>query len=207
LDITDESWISGWVSFGPDRSRRGCDMPELLAAGPEKAVLLGFLRQQRSAVHHAVYGLNDEQARAVPTASRLSLGGLVKHLARTERGWLDLLQQQGAGDGPQQYLAGFVMAPHETLAQLAQQYRDVAAHTEAVLASIDDLGAAVPLPPGLPWLPAGTTHLSARWVLLHLIEETARHGGHADVIRESLDGATAPELRRAVESITGSTGS
>ena len=74
-----------------------------------------------------------------------------------------------------------------------------AARTEEVIAGFDDLGRPVPVPKGVPWFPAEIEAWSVRWVLLHLIEEVARHAGHADIVRESLDGATAIPLMAAVE--------
>ena len=78
-------------------------------------------------------------------------------------------------------------------------YNDVADETAAALAEISDLGQAVPVPQGVPWFPDDVDAWSVRWVLLHLIQETARHAGHADIVRESLDGATAFPLLAAVE--------
>jgi hypothetical protein len=76
---------------------------------------------------------------------------------------------------------------------------DVANHTEKIVADLPDLGAPLPATqPGVPWIPAGLVW-SPRWVLLHLIEETARHAGHADIVRESLDGATCWTLMAAAE--------
>lgn len=68
---------------------------------------------------------------------------------------------------------------------------------DAVIAEIPDLGRTVPVPEGMAWFPDDITACSLRWVLLHLIEETARHAGHADIIRESRDGATAIPLMAA----------
>jgi Protein of unknown function (DUF664) len=77
-------------------------------------------------------------------------------------------------------------------------YDEVAKETEAVVAGIADLGQPVPVPKGVPWFP-DIEAWSVRWVLLHLIEETARHAGHADIVRESIDGATMYELMAAAE--------
>lgn len=66
--------------------------------------------------------------------------------------------------------------------------------TREVVGAISDLGRPVPVPKGVPWFPDDLDEWSVRWVLLHLIEETARHAGHADIIRESVDGATSGPL-------------
>ena len=78
-------------------------------------------------------------------------------------------------------------------------YDAVARETEAVIGKIADLGQAVPVPPGVPWFPDDVEAWTVRWVLLHLITETARHAGHADIVREAVDGATAFPLMAAAE--------
>lgn len=77
-------------------------------------------------------------------------------------------------------------------------YEQVAAETEAIIAGIADLDQPVPVPDA-PWFPSDSPPWSVRWVLLHLIEETARHAGHADIVREAIDGATAFPLMAAAE--------
>ncbi len=73
------------------------------------------------------------------------------------------------------------------------------ADTEAVIGAIDDLGRDVPVPKGVPWYPDDIDTWSVRWVLLHLVEEIARHAGHADIVREAVDGATFHPLMAAAE--------
>jgi uncharacterized damage-inducible protein DinB len=170
----------------------------------ERQQLLAFLDHQREAVVHACYGLSNEQARATSTASPLSLGGLVKHLAQGERQWIARLgatpaPEEGADPSAamEEYFAGFRLANGESLAGVLQNYRVVAAETDAAIADEPELNRTVELPPA-PWLPAGS--ITVRWILLHLIEETARHAGHADLIRESLDGALSGPLMAAAES-------
>jgi uncharacterized damage-inducible protein DinB len=168
----------------------------------ERTGLLAYLAQQRHVIRIAAYGLTDEQARATPTASALSVGGLIKHVAATERGWLDTVLQRtrnARDEADAGYAANFHLGPEDTLAEVLDHYAEVAEETERTIAAIPDLGQAVPVPQGVPWFPADVPAWSVRWVLLHLIEETARHAGHADIIRESLDGATAFELMAAVE--------
>jgi hypothetical protein len=156
----------------------------------EREGLLAYLAHQRHSLRVTAFGLTDEQARMAPSASVLSVGGLIKHVAQTEQGWIDtVLQRERPGTDEDWYGSGFVLGPDETLEDVLAFYADVAAETESVIASIDDLGQAVPVPPA-PWNPSDIEAWSVRWVLLHLIEETARHGGHADIVRESIDGAT-----------------
>lgn len=168
----------------------------------EREGLVAYLAQQRDALRIAAFGLTDEQARAAPSASSLSVGGLIKHAASTEQGWIDMVlqRQPAAGDDAQDdYLANFRLAPDETLSGVLDLYAEVAKETESVIAGIADLGQPVPVPAGVPWFPDDVDAWSVRWVLLHLIEETARHAGHADIVRESIDGATAHPLMAAAE--------
>jgi uncharacterized damage-inducible protein DinB len=168
----------------------------------ERSALLAFLAQQRHLVRVAAHGLTDEQARATPSASELSVGGLIKHLASTERGWIDMVLQRPPAsreEGAAQYETGFALLPAETLADVLEAYSAVAAGTESAIAGVADLGQAVPVPKEVPWFPSDVEAWSVRWVLLHLIEETARHAGHADIVRQSIDGATAIPLLAAAE--------
>ena len=160
--------------------------------------LLVFLEHLRKAVRNATYGLREDQARLQPTPSGLSLGGLVKHLTDAERGWTDRILGVPPSDTAfDDYMASFVLSEDETLATVLLQYEGTCAQTDAVTSEIDDLGRRVPLPVA-PWFP-DPEGCTVRWILLHLIEETARHAGHADIIREALDGALSGPLMAAVE--------
>jgi uncharacterized damage-inducible protein DinB len=160
--------------------------------------LLVFLEHQREAVRNATYGLREDQARLKPTPSGLSLGGLVKHLTDAEHGWTDRILGVPPSDTAfDDYMASFVLSEDETLAAVLLQYEEACAQADAVLGGIDDLGRRVPLPEA-PWFP-DPEGCTVRWILLHLIEETARHAGHADIIREALDGALSGPLMAAVE--------
>jgi uncharacterized damage-inducible protein DinB len=164
----------------------------------ERDGLLAYLDQQRHVLRVAAHGLTEEQARATPTRSALSVGGLVKHVALTERGWIDtVLQRAPAADAETAYEDGFRLVDGETLADVLEMYDQVAAETAEVVAGLP-LDHPVPVPPA-PWNPQDVEAWSLRWVLLHLIEETARHAGHADIVREHVDGATAFELLAAAE--------
>jgi uncharacterized damage-inducible protein DinB len=164
----------------------------------EREGLVSFLAQQRYVVRLATFGLTDEQARATPSASAFSLGGLLKHLALVERNWAAMIQQLPR-NSVDEYMDNLRLGPDETLASALQRYEDAARATDALISSIPDLGQPVPVPRGVPWFPQDVEAWSVRWVLLHLIQETARHAGHADIIRESLDGATAMPLMAAAE--------
>ncbi|HSL08173.1 MAG TPA: DinB family protein [Pseudonocardiaceae bacterium] len=178
-------------------------MPGLVApVADEREGLLAYLAQQRLVLRLTAHGLTDEQARAAPTASPLSVGGLIKHVTAAERGWIDIVLQR-LRTWPKEYYkdhqANFRLGPDETLADVLDLYDQAAKETDAVIVEISDLGQPVPVPQDMPWFPDEVTAWSVRWVLLHLIEETARHAGHADIIRESLDGATALPLMAAAE--------
>jgi uncharacterized damage-inducible protein DinB len=159
----------------------------------ERADLIGALDKHRGFLRQTVRGLTDEQAARRTTTSELSLGGLIKHVALVEEGWVAFIQQGPSAMGsPDQasmaaHATGFRMLPAETLAGLLDRYDQVARRTDDVVATLPSLDASHPLPDA-PWFEPGA-RWSARRVLLHIIAETAQHAGHADIIRESLDGA------------------
>jgi uncharacterized damage-inducible protein DinB len=157
----------------------------------ERDALVTFLAHQRHVVRIATHGLTDEQATLTPTRSALSLAGVVAHLTSVERSWAGAMSGSLPGEDAD--------ATPVRLPQLLEDYDGACAATDAVLSSVADLGARVPVPAGVRWAPADHPGWSVRWVLLHLIHETARHAGHADIIRESIDGATALPLMAAVE--------
>ncbi len=164
----------------------------------ERADLLEALRTHRYFLRHTVEGLTDEQARRTPTASALCLGGLIKHVASIEAGWADFAERGTEAmpsvegdvdpDSPlaQERANEFRLLPDETLAGVLAEYERVAARTDALVESLPDLGLAHPLP-SAPWFAPGATR-SARRVFVHIVAETAQHAGHADIIRESIDG-------------------
>ncbi len=172
----------------------------------ERELLLAFIAQQRDGIRFAAYGLTDEQARLTPTAGSLSIGGLVTHVTEMERGWIDLIPGARAGGASVRdqaaaesaYEDGFRLAPDRTLAAALQAMDAVAAETADAVRRTS-LDADVPVPKGVPWYPDDIDAWSVRWVLLHLIEEIGRHAGHADIVRESIDGATMYELMAGAE--------
>lgn len=176
------------------------------AAG-ERQTLIEFLKFNQNAFFSVAYGLTDEQARSTPSVSALSIGGLIKHAAGVQRGWV-----QRASSAPEfpppdprpveeqmaEYADQHVMREDETLSGLLDELR--AANAEALqLFAEKDLDTPVPVPPHVPWFPKDVEHWTVRWVALHLIEELTRHAGHADIIRESIDRATMYELMAAHE--------
>jgi uncharacterized damage-inducible protein DinB len=155
----------------------------------ERADLLAALAKARYFLRFTVRDLTDDQARQRTTVSELSLGGLIKHVAITERQWASFILEgpSAMGANEDEWAGGFQMLEGETLAGLLDRYEQVARRTDELVTTLPDLDAAQPLPEA-PWFPPGA-RWSARQVLLHVVAETAQHSGHADIIRESLDGA------------------
>ena len=165
----------------------------------ERELLLAYINQQRDGIRYAAFGLTDEQARRTPTAGTLSIGGLVTHVTAMERSWVDMiLQRESRVGGEDGYEEGFRLAPDRTLADALGELDEVATETAEVIRTTS-LDAAIPVPQGVPWYPDDVEAWSVRWILLHLIEEIGRHAGHADIVRESIDGATMYELMAAAE--------
>jgi len=158
----------------------------------ERADILEALGAHRGFLRRTVAGMTDGQAAARPTVSELCLGGLIKHVAATEARWAQFVT-----DGPAamemteasyaEHADTFRMLPGETLAGLLEEYDRVAAVTDALVVSLPSLDVEHPLPEA-PWFPPGATR-SARRVFTHIVGETAQHAGHADIIREAIDGA------------------
>jgi uncharacterized damage-inducible protein DinB len=161
----------------------------------ERSDLLEMLATQRNFLRYTTQGLTDEQARTRATVSELTLGGLVKHVADVERGWAVFIVEGPSALGNVSEMTeedwsrrrdGFRLLDGETLAGVLAEYEKVAAATDELVRTLPDLGATQPLP-SAPWFPP-QQRWSARRVLLHIIAETAQHCGHADIIRESIDG-------------------
>ena len=164
------------------------------AQGDERGALLSFIEEQRGGIRRALLGLTDEQASGKPSASELSLAGLLKHCAEVEQSWIARAKQEPPAIERDQsnWHETFQLVGDETVASQLAYWEQVAADTEKFIRSVPSLDDTFPLPPQ-PWFPP-EGRVSMRWVCLHLIRETARHAGHADIIRESLDGKTAFEL-------------
>ncbi|MGC9499803.1 DinB family protein [Streptomyces sp. WG7] len=164
------------------------------AQGDERGALLSFLAEQRGGIRRSVLGLTDEQAASRPTAGELSLAGLIKHVAEVEQGWIARAKQEppAVARDESNWHECFVLVGDETVASQLAYWEKVAAGTEAFVRSVSSLDDTFPLPDD-PWFPPDE-RVSMRWLCLHLIRETARHAGHADIIRESLDGASAWDL-------------
>jgi hypothetical protein len=162
----------------------------------ERADLLAMLAKARHFLRFTTRDLDDEQARQRTTVSELTLGGLIKHVTAVERNWASFIVR-GPSVAPdftnlteadyEAWANGFRLLPDETLGGVLAEYEDAAKHTDELVATLPSLDADHPLPPA-PWNPPGE-RWSARRTLLHIATETAQHAGHADIIRESIDGA------------------
>lgn len=172
------------------------------ASHDEITGLVNYLDQQLSAIRASSLGLTDEQARATPCRSALSVGGIVKHVAYGLRGATTTITNEGrtqiTGDAFAAHAASFALTEVETMRGTLAEFD---AAREACLAAI---AAADPdaefLAPPAPWHGIHDARPALlRYFLVHQIEETARHAGHADIIREQLDGVMVPMLQLTVE--------
>lgn len=164
------------------------DTGEVAAVADERTTLESFLDYYREAVKGKVRGVSEDDARRRLVPSATTLAGLIKHLSRVEASWFQhRLAQMDVEDVP--LLDGwlddperdFRVGPNETVDALIAQYDEQCALSREV-ATRFDLNEVVPHP--------ALGRVSARWIYLHMIEETARHVGHADILREQLDGST-----------------
>jgi uncharacterized damage-inducible protein DinB len=144
-------------------------------AGDETAILLALLRYQRESFLRSITGIDDTSASTSPVASGTTLLWLTNHIADAERIWLlHRFSSADPSDDP----------PHApTIAAASDRYRATWIITDQIIAANPDLGTECP-----PFDDGPT--VSLRWILAHLLEETARHAGHADILRELLDGTT-----------------
>jgi len=152
----------------------------------ERDALVAFLDVQRNALVRKVEGLSEVDARRVPTASALSLLSLLKHSAIWEERWFQgVVAGQPLADGwPEQESdipdAEFLLGDEDTVDQWLIRYGDASELSRGIVAS-RELNTVCAR--------ADVLDCNVRWVILHLIEETARHAGHADILRETLDGS------------------
>lgn len=157
--------------------------PVLARTGDERAVLTSFLDFHRAVLLRKLRGLPDADARRRLVPSATTLAGLVKHLTLVERNWFPTLLAPEPGDvyltSEEDAVASFTLSDQETIVGLTEEYERACARSRAVAASID-LDHVVPHPQ--------LGEVSLRWILVHMIEETARHAGHADILRELTDG-------------------
>ena len=157
--------------------------------GFEVQLLEQYLDVQREALLAKTEGLDREQLDRLHRPSALTLGGLLYHLSLAEEDWMEIhfagqpdrapfIDADWDADPDWQFRAPHEMSP----GQLRQRYRDACSRSRAVVHEASG-------PDQVSMKPVRGDHFTLRWILLHLIEETARHAGHADLLRESIDGS------------------
>lgn len=152
----------------------------------ERAGLSEFLNMQRDALINKVQGVSEEDARRATTVSSLSLLSLIKHSAIWERRWFQVIVagRSVPNEWPEVQTEEadptFQLTADDTVETLVAYYRHQIAASQEILDNFD-------LESPCVW--PEMAHVNLRWVALHMIEETARHAGHADIIREAIDGS------------------
>lgn len=157
----------------------------------ERTDLLKALAKARHFLKFTAQNLTHEQAASTPTASALCIGGLIKHVTSVERNWVLFIQEGAPAQSSfedvdwEARAKEFRLLPDESLADVIADYDRAAEETAQVVAELDSLDVSHPLPEA-PWFEKDSW--TARTVLMHIIAETAQHSGHADIIRETIDG-------------------
>ncbi|MEO6794766.1 MAG: DinB family protein [Mycobacterium sp.] len=161
----------------PPPSRRS------LATSGERETLEPFLDDYREILVRKVFGLSEAGARRNLVPSATTVGGLIKHLRWVEYGWFDQLLQEHIADNrrPHDREWEFKLSDDESLPTLVTGYRQQCEQSRQIAAKY-------PLDHTVPHRRLGC--VSLRWIYLHMIEETARHCGQIDILREQLDGVT-----------------
>ena len=144
----------------------------------EKETLLAFLGYLRTSVDRKMEGVSDDDARRALVASGTTLLGLLKHLAFVEVYWA---QRRFAGSDVDLHGDGFELDRRDTVRSVRRDYAEAGSRTDEIVTACADLDQP---------LARGRHGLTLRWMLAHLVEETARHAGHVDILRELLDGRT-----------------
>lgn len=166
-------------------------------ADQERENLISILADQRDLFRITLRGIDDEQARKRSTVSELTLGGLLHHLINCERHWTKVIieRDEHAQVDVAQFDGEYVMAPEETVQGLLATWDEVAEATTTLIRTVDSLDTSIPTPTA-PWTPE-REWWTVRYTLLHVLREIAHHSGHADIIREELDGQNSTYSRIA----------
>lgn len=171
----------------------------------EATSLVRYVDQQLAAIRAAVHGLTEDQASARPCRSALSVIGIIKHTADGMRGATRNLRE-GMRTGPltesdfSRYLSSFALVDGETARDVLQEFDAARAEYLAAIGDADPDSETVAAP--APWEGINEpTPILLRYYLMHQVEEMARHAGHADIIREQLDGVSVPTLVMTLEGV------
>lgn len=174
----------------------------------ESQTFTGYIDEMLQGLRNSAYGLTDAQAKEHPTRSQLSIAGLIKHATWVMRQTLPRIEgggrttEPGSAAGAAEFHGSFNPTDAESLADLLATFDATRARYLEVIAGLDP-AAEIEVGPK-PWDDQPNTEVATqRMLLAHHIDEFARHAGHADIIREQIDGATALPLRLAVEGRAG----
>ena len=186
-DPDPESVGNELIEIGPPMT----ELPSIIKEGDERQMLTEFLDYQRTVLLRKTEGITDDQAAQAVAPSDLTLGGLLKHMAYVESNWSSYVfrgedpespwADAPWGDSPDWELTS---AADHTIVELQEMYRAAWSSADAIY------GAALSLDAVAVRTGGDGRHPSVRWILIHLIEEYARHLGHADYLRQGIDGAT-----------------
>lgn len=179
--------MMGGVDDGSGTSNGGrSGVTEVAHHGDDRTTLVGVLQRQRDLVAWKLGDAPDDVLRAVASPSGLTLHGVVRHLTNVERSWIRRVfaDEQGLGfdwtdEDPE---AEWRVPASTTITELLADYAAEARRCDAVVAAAESLDVV-----------SAHRDVSLRWILLHLVEETARHLGHIDQLREQADGSTGEE--------------
>lgn len=164
----------------------------------EQDVLATFVLQQLAQLRTTVHGLSDEQVEEVPSASEYSLAELLHHTGEVAAGYAEMIAAAPEVGGDYVHTWSTTADEAITLEQRLEAFDTTVARTREVITTPMDLSEKVPVPEA-EWFPPELTHWERRWVLAHLVAELARHAGHADIVRESIDGKGSYELNDLAE--------
>jgi len=153
----------------------------------ERTTLMTMLEYARETAITKAAGLTDEQAAQapLPTSPLMTIGGVLHHLTWVERDWIDVRLLHGPDEGPWTEAEPdreFTVGAQMPIAEVVATYREQTRRLDQRIADLDLDTPAQSLRDGSP--------ITLRWILFHLVEETARHNGHLDILRELIDGRT-----------------
>ncbi|WP_280364018.1 DUF664 domain-containing protein [Nocardia wallacei] len=169
--------------------------PSTQRADQERETLIEMLANQRELFRITLRDIETDQARQRTTVSELTLGGLLHHLVHVEQHWTTVIveRDENAEIDVSQFDSEYKLAAEETVEGLLKEWDAVAENTADLIRNVDSLDASIPVPTA-PWAPERVWQ-TVRFTLLHILREIAQHSGHADIIREALDGANTTHQR------------